>query len=291
MVSSAFSGEESDVKIQIQSLKGKGKIMKKIRYMLLVLVMGMLLSSFLSGCAGVFRAIDILQSTGEEKVVLNERQKALLRELDLPEEYDQLNASQKDGIVMIEKAIVYLEDKYPQKFEYEGYVAGGYDGQYVTLKVVDSCPEEYVNVQIYRKNGRYEFVDDYENILLGKQATAEMKAFLSAYFDSSDIQVYMDVYEVVDGDTAIQRVRGTVNIMIKSIYTEEEVEKAAMAYAQWLQEVHHRTGAVARFRLYSVEDYEKINEFNYTDFFRKQIKQYKLTFDQDEPVRFRDPQR
>ena len=224
----------------------------------------------------------------EEHVVLNERQKELLRELGLPEKYDELNDSQKDGIVMIEKALVYLEDKYPQKFEYDGYVAGGIDGQYVTVKVTDSCPEEIVTVQIYKNNGQYEMVDDYENFIVAKEATEEMEDFLSNYFNPADIQVYIYVYEVQDGDTAPQRAIGVPDMMINGLYTEEEVKTAAMEYAEWMKNVHHRKAGVAEFRLYSVENYEQINEFNYTDYFGEEEVRFKVNFQSDEPAEIKE---
>ena len=247
--------------------------MKKI--LSTILIFAMVLS--LSGCVKYLKPEKEKEEKIEEQVVLNERQKELLRELELPEEYDELNDSQKDGIVMIEKAFVYLEDKYPQKLEYDGYVAGGIDGQYVTVKVTDSCPEEIVTVQIYKNNGHYEMVDDYENFIVAKEATEEMKAFLSNYFNLADIQVHIYVYEVQDGDTAPQRA-------INGLYAEEEVKTVAKEYVEWMKNVHHRKAGVAEFRLYSVENYEKINEFNYTDYFGEEEVRFKVHFQSDEPT-------
>ena len=60
-----------------------------------------------------------------EDVVLNERQKELLTELELSTNYEELNYTQKRAIVAIEEALVYLENKYNTSFEYVGYIPPG----------------------------------------------------------------------------------------------------------------------------------------------------------------------
>lgn len=60
-----------------------------------------------------------------EDVVLNERQKELLTELELSTNYEELNYTQKRAIVAIEEALVYLENKYNTSFEYAGYIPPG----------------------------------------------------------------------------------------------------------------------------------------------------------------------
>ena len=79
-------------------------------------------------------------------VKLTERQKKILRDEGLPEEYDRLTDSQKNAIVKIESALSYLEETYEDEFEYTGYVSGGLDDEYVTAKISGTLPEKIVTV-------------------------------------------------------------------------------------------------------------------------------------------------
>ena len=58
---------------------------------------------------------------GEENLVLTERQKQILRDRNLPEEYEKLTAVQKETIREIEELLCWLEQKYNRSFEFAAY--------------------------------------------------------------------------------------------------------------------------------------------------------------------------
>lgn len=139
-------------------------------------------------------------------MVLTQRQKKILREKGFPEEFGQLTDSQKNAIVKIEMALEYLEDTYNDEFEYEGYVSGGIDGQYVTAKIKDSYPAKYVNVYITYKKDHYEYSVNYKEMMAVPEYEEQAKEFLSGYFDPFDFQVYVEIRELREtGDSVVER--------------------------------------------------------------------------------------
>lgn len=142
---------------------------------LLLLLTAVLLTGMLTGCYHLFPGDILLQTADrvcdayrsnplENRVLLNERQKELLREVGLPDHYDALNSIQKDAIVKIENCTCYMEEKYPDdrgKFSYSGFF-----GDQVTLKVQDSEPEFHVIVDIYSENGKVKYKDNYLEYLV-----------------------------------------------------------------------------------------------------------------------------
>ena len=63
------------------------------------------------------------ESEKEPEVVLNERQKQILEEVELPTEYEELNYTQQKAIVRIEEMLTYLDEKYDEEFAYCGYIS------------------------------------------------------------------------------------------------------------------------------------------------------------------------
>lgn len=78
-----------------------------------------------------------VNETGQkgETVMLSDRQKKILRDAGLPDEYSHLSFTQKHGIEAIEAFLTYLDSKYPnEEFEYTGYYEKGYDPEHLTAK-------------------------------------------------------------------------------------------------------------------------------------------------------------
>ena len=219
-----------------------------------------ILSLMLCGCAG--KAPDSGASGQSEKytVELTERQKKILRDEGLPEEYDRLTDSQKNAIVKIERVLSYLEETYEDEFEYMGYVSGGLDGEYVTVKISGTLPEKIVTVYISYKNGKYSYSDNYETKIAEEEYKKEITDFLSGYLDPADFQVYA-----------------------------EEVKAAAQAYAEWIAAMENKGGGGADFKVYRAEDYILINEFNYRDYLGQWIYEIDVTVDADGTIRLRIP--
>lgn len=58
----------------------------------------------------------------DSKITLNERQKSILAEKELPTDYEELNITQKAAIVAIEEMLEAIETKYDMEFCYAGYI-------------------------------------------------------------------------------------------------------------------------------------------------------------------------
>ncbi len=120
------------------------------------------------------------------EVVLNERQREILIQQELPTEYNELTSSQKKIIVTIEEMLVYAENKYAISVKYISYTAKSWsDAEHVTMcttddsnhvfsvtKTQDGYIDDYIAVVA---------VKDYENYVLNamKQLlpSKEIKAF------------------------------------------------------------------------------------------------------------------
>lgn len=256
------------------------------------------LSLMLCGCAG--KAPDSSASGQPESaeagqsekytVELTERQKKILRDEGLPEEYDRLTDSQKNAIVKIESALSYLEETYEDEFEYTGYVSGGLDGEYVTAKISGTLPEKIVTVYISYKNGKYLYSDNYEAKIAEEEYKKEITDFLSGYFDPADFQVYAEIRELGNtGESLVERAVGVPLILVNNVCSEEEVKAAAQAYAEWIAAMENKGGGGADFKVYRAEDYILINEFNYRDYLGKWIYEIDVTVDADGTIRLRIP--
>lgn len=259
------------------------------------------LSLMLCGCAekapdssasGQTESAQVVQTESAEAgqsekytVELTERQKKILRDEGLPEEYDRLTDSQKNAIVKIESALSYLEETYEDEFEYTGYVSGGLDGEYVTAKISDTLPEKIVTVYISYKNGEYTYSDNYEAKIAEEEYKKEITDFLSGYLDPADFQVYAEIRELRDaGESLVERAVGVPLILVNNVCSEEDVRAAAQAYAEWIAAMENKGGGGADFKVYRAEDYILINEFNYRDYLGKWIYELDVTVDADDTI-------
>lgn len=268
----------------------------KNRFVLLMLLYMVMLFVF-CGCAGsngdVVKKDDSTQMTSteteeseENMVVLNDRQKQILRDKGLPEDYEKLTASQKNAIVKIEGALSYLEETYKDEFEYEGYVSGGLDGEYVTAKIVGTLPEKVVTVYVIYKDGSYSYSDNYEAEMAEEEYKKEVTEFLSEYFDPSDFQVYVNISELGNtGESIVERAKGVPIVLINNVYAEEEVTAAANAYAEWIAAMENKDGGGADFKVYNNDVYMLMNEFNYRDYMKNWIYELDISVYSDKSTR------
>ena len=101
------------------------------------------------------------------RTILNERQREILVQMELPTEYDELSASQQLAIQRIESMLTYLEDKYEPSFEYAGYIPASLDDEeelIVYQKNPDGSNKRLISVKV-DKSGNY--YDDFEWFVVG----------------------------------------------------------------------------------------------------------------------------
>ena len=266
----------------------------------LLLMTCVILMTGLSGCFSPLNLVDLLFGSSEVlqkvtpyspwRVSLNERQKQLLREVGLPEDYYELNHVQQDAIVKIENSICYMEEKHPEdrgKFSYSGFF-----GNQVTLKVPDSCPEFHVIVDIYSKNGKRVYKDNYENYRIRDAYKAELSVFLDKHIGPGNYIIVPNITKVKEtGDTAVNRVIGVPAIVVKDA-GRERMAGIALNYAKWLKRVHHKKADAAHFHGYSEEYFNMITEENYrgdpeAPWRWKELGRVTVSFSGDEPIEIR----
>ena len=259
----------------------------KRKTIILILVCTLVISA-LCGCAGGRKDAEDVQPE-KHTVVLTERQKQILRKRGLAEEYDQLTDSQKNAIVKIERVLTYLEDTYHDEFEYEGDVSGGLDGEYVTARITDTYPAEYVTVDISWQGDHYEYSDNYREIMAEPEYAEQVTEFLTGYFDPSDFQVYVKISRLKEaGDSVVERAVGIPDIMINGVYSEDKVKEAAQAYAEWIAGMAHKDGGGADFRIYQPEDFRKIDAYSYREYFGKDTLWLCVNVDSDQSVEIKE---
>lgn len=228
------------------------------------------------------------EESEDAMVVLNDRQKKILRDQGLPEDYSQLTASQKNAIVKIERALTYLEETYKTEFEYEGYVSGGLDGEYVTASVSGTKPKKVVTVHIFYENGKYMYRDNYEAKMAEEEYVKEVGEFLKQYFDPADFQVYVEISELnAEGDSVVERAIGVPLILVNNVYTKEELNAAAQAYAEWIAAMKNKEGGGASFKVYDNDVFKLMNVYSYRDYMGKWIYDLSVTVDSNKDIQIR----
>lgn len=133
-----------------------------------------------------------------DRSVLTERQKHILAEESLPTDLDELTASQKRGIMNIENAFLYLDEKYPGiEFDYVSHYPAGLMGQEKT----DFIPKGYDkedsrNLITVEKDRKGIFDDRNGYMLVAVRETMEkvITEYVESYFGEGNIKVYIHPY-------------------------------------------------------------------------------------------------
>lgn len=86
-----------------------------------------------------------------------------------------------------------------------------------------------------------------------------------------DYNIISDIEEREIGDSIVERATGCPVIIIDNVYDEKTVEEAAIAFGEWISNMEHKNGGGADFRMFHDEDYSMINEFNYKEYYGKEI--------------------
>ena len=219
-------------------------------------------------------------------VVLTERQKQILRDADLPEEYESLPDSQKNAIEKIEDALSYLEEKYGVEFKYGGYVSGGlypsFDGEYVLAQLKDAplYDETYIKVNISYEDKEFHYSDDYQEICAVPEYEAALDEALRAMAgEESDFFIKADIIQLTDSDDyIISRAYGGATVFVLNRYSsKDEAEDLVNQYAEWIASLDCQYPTGATFFFQDEVDFVDTDEFNYSD----QIHAHKYRYEYD----------
>lgn len=219
---------------------------------------------------------EVKQSIGvsnekEDTIMLNQRQKEILEQLNLPMEYTELTLSQKNAIVAIEDMLVYLDEKYDESFSYSGYFeASSTEEEHL---VVESSVG---TVTVYRhyENGEYSYEDNYNAIVAVPKYEEMVSEYVSQTFDTSKFKVFCEVEEINgDNDNILSCSTAGTYLFVDSSVGQQEFSDFVAQYCNWMQEQSEGNATVTQFYLVQEGMLSDIYTFNYKD------KIFELTFE------------
>jgi len=252
--------------------------MKKYIFLVITVILIILLA-LLSGCSVVVTKVDPTAPTKEAAireetkatkpvVILNERQIKILRDCDLPTDYDELNYTQKKAIVAMEEMLQYADEKYNDTFCYEGYVAKG--------------PLEEEHMYAYPK-GKSHLVftitrteDGFEDNYMTKAVHDDLITYLVELFEpinnGSKARLFIDHIGRVDLEkipTDYSKFDGNISFNLTLMVdgatcTEEQIIELQNRVANTLLE--HKLYGRIQFVLLEKGCYEELNSYTYTQF-------------------------
>lgn len=207
----------------------------------------------------------------ENKIMLTERQKEILQEMGLPEDYAALTDSQKSAITNIERALSYLEDSYGEEFVYDGYAAGGLDGQYLTAYAKNDAAQKIVTVNISYKNGEYHYTDDYQLLRATEEYQEALEQQLRSMMNEGGAcWVHAELNSFNESDEfIIKKASGGVLVFVQNIFDDYEDAKGFVEqYGEWIKSLECDYQVGASFYFQDSNDYSSTNSYNYQDAIR-----------------------
>lgn len=199
----------------------------------------------------------------EETVVLNQRQKDILEQMNLPKDYDSLTVIQKNAIVAIEDMLSYLETKYDETFTYSGYYeASSAEEEHL----IAECSIGEVTVFRNRENGQYFYTDDYAAVSAGPQYREAISNYIEETFESGTYKVFSVVNSVNNAEVApLHGASAASYVFFDASVTESEFEAFVLEFANWIKEQSQGNATVTKFYLLQTDDLGSIYDFNYEE--------------------------
>lgn len=175
---------------------------------------------------------------------LNERQKKILEQMELPTEYEELNYKQQHAIRRIEIMLRYLEYKYNMEFSYAGYVpAGLMESEHLTAYPTADGTGDGANFVTVKPDGKT-FKDNYASKEICEYYESLCTAFVKDYFQSEQA-VFIDcrfstslnnISEVTDEKFHYKASTETSIFVSDTICDEEQIKAFAEAIKSWFEE-------------------------------------------------------
>ncbi len=203
-------------------------------------------------------------NTSEEAiVVLNQRQKDILSQMNLPKNYEELTIIQKNAIVAIEDMLSYLENKYDETFTYSGYYeASSAEEEHLTAV----CSLGVVTVYRSRENGQYSYNDNYLAISASPQYQEAISNYLAEFFEGGKYKVFSVVNSISNTEVMLLHGASAVSyVFFDSTVTETEFAVFVSHYADWIKEQANGNATITKFYLLQNDDLGNIYDFNYEE--------------------------
>ena len=214
--------------------------MKKKKIISLLLIGSILTSMNLIGCGKNNKESDSKQeikndNVVEETYVLTSRQKEILKNLDLPQELDELDVFQRTAIKEIEKMLSYLENKYDESFEYVGYSPDSPMGPSHMSACLHDNQDMIIRVSKQYINKVEKYSDDYDEVLANQKCEEEVAEYLDGtilkdhYYLKTNISILSDT-----GQSYLARTNCNIVVLAENIFeSEDDAKKIVDDFLQW----------------------------------------------------------
>lgn len=217
--------------------------------------------------------------------VLNERQKSILSQANLPTEYANLESPQKRHIVNMEELLQYLDNKYDKEFEYAGYVpAGILEHEHVLAVPTDgSTMNKAVTATRTYEDGEPVIEDDYVELAAMPYFDEWLQGTLDSIYGTDVAKPYFRTFSNVltQPPSSVKDIQGKIsawtNIFINSKdITYEEFEKNATE----LKQAYLDNGFHVNARLFYVtdEEFQLITSASFSDFQIRENENEEISF-------------
>ena len=223
----------------------------------------------LTGCTSA----NLGKKKTEDRVELSERQISILKQENLPADYEKLTDSQKKSIMAMEELLVYLEDKYDVSFSYVGYYTGNVlEPEYLSARAENGDKSDIVTVtRKYSDEGEVSISDDYPSVA----ARGIYRTFLN---DKMDEMVGSENHFIILGSAynpsgknakSVEELRVidfsiSQNIFLKESSLDTTLKEFSMVLRSWLES--EDIGGESRLFLLKDEDFVDLNEENFSKF-------------------------
>lgn len=195
--------------------------------------------------------------------MLNQRQKDILEQMNLPQDYDSLTIIQKSAIVAIDDMLFYLENQYNETFMYLGY----YEANFAEDEhLIAECSIGKVTVFRSRADGKYFYTDDFAVVSAGSQYRVAISDYIEETFKEKMYKVFSVVNSITNGEVALLHGASAASyVFFDTTVTETEFKTFVPEYADWIKEQSQGNATVTKFYLLKTDDLVNIYDFNYEE--------------------------
>lgn len=203
-------------------------------------------------------------------IVLTKKQKEILVQEGLPDDYNKLTLTQKAGIEAIGDFITYLEKTYPnENFNFEKYYAQTslYHDEYAEF----TCEHGTIKVKRDYKNQEYIYWDDHSVISVIPTYENALYDFMGKYINKDYLKVNTESRKFNELDNDYQSkdillsVNANNNIMMSEKVSIKEFEKLVNEYSKYITSLKHGHQIYTKFYILDDASFVIINQENYAD--------------------------
>ncbi len=203
-------------------------------------------------------------------VILGERQKRILKEAGLSQDYESLSLTQKSAIESIEQMLTYLETTYNEPFSYRGYIARGIlDKEQLFAYPEKGNENDVVTVTRSYQNDVFIYTDNYTDFL----ALPTYHDALTVYFDNvvgkENYKLFLKIRatdRTFTPENVLRQANSSGCVVLRNIIDEKRLHEISAAYGNWIldQSNGSRASVMTVFLVPDALFYD-INESNYEE--------------------------